>query len=111
MKKLLLVALILGLILARKVTARELPRLSASPKPLTDAPGIPSRSVFAAWHVEAGTFDVLEMSSDMETWIDVAGPYAVRDLGSTLNYWVRVPAGYAKAFFRVRRVWGNPWVN
>lgn len=113
MKKLLWVALILGLILARKVTAREYPPLPISPgKPPTDAPGVPARPVFVAWHIEAGTRDVLEMSADTITWRDLAGPYEVRELEDGFsNYYVRVPAGYSKAFFRVRRVWGNPWVN
>lgn len=112
MKKLLLIALLLGLIKARTLLA-EYPPLppDRGAVPYTDAPGTVEKPLFAAWSFEVDTFDVLEMSSDAVTWSDLPGPYEVRPLDGQSSYYVRVPVGYAKAFFRVRRVWGNPWVN
>ena len=112
MKKLLLIALLLGLIKARTLHA-ELPPLPVNPgKPPVDLPGTVARPLFAMWHVDASALDVLEISgcADFTLPQDVAGPYETRDIDGVLNYYVPVPVGYAQAFFRVRRVWGNPWV-
>ena len=60
----------------------------------------------------AAGFDVLEISPcvDFDASVDIPGPYEVRDINGVLSYYVPVPVGYSKAFFRVRRVWGNPWI-
>ena len=111
MKKLLWIALILSLIVAR-MHAREYPPLPVSPnRPPVDRPVPGEKPLFLTWNVTSGTRDVLEFSADMLTWADLPGPYQVLDFEGAASYWVPVPRGYAKAFFRVRRDWGNPWVN
>jgi hypothetical protein len=113
MNKPLKIALVLGLLQAFQLHAREYPPLPVAPnRPPVDAPGIPARPVVAVWEVTAGTRDVLEMSDrpDAAVWMDLPGPYEVREVDGVSSYWVRVPIGYAKSFFRVRRDWGNPWV-
>jgi hypothetical protein len=113
MDKLLKIALILGLIKAFQSKAVEYPPLPLAPgKSPVDAPGIPARSLSAEWDVTAACRDVLEISNraDFGTHADMKGPYEVRDIAGISCYHVPLPVGYAESFFRVRRVWGNPWV-
>lgn len=87
--------------------------------PLPPSPGgepiiIPAsapRPVRALWTLTPGTLDTLETSHDMFHWSDLPGPYGTLDTGGMLSYNVSVTQ-YAttNAFFRIRRVWGNPWV-
>lgn len=109
MKKLLAIALIL----AGTVSAIEYPPLPVSPgKPPRSAPGTPAKPLRATWNVSATARDVLEISDcpDFSSTQDIAGPYEVREIDGVLCYYVSVPVGYAQAFFRVRRWWGNPWI-
>lgn len=106
MKKLLWVALVLGFIKASQISAWVEPPKPPEPEKKSLARPVLEKPIFVAWTVESGTRDVLEMSSDAETWVDLPGPYDVR--GD--EYFTRVPSGRANAFFRVRRVWGTPWV-
>lgn len=114
MNKLLKIALILGLLKAWQCHGVEYPPLPTAPGHApTSLPGSPARSLFAVWEVSAGVRDVLEMSDrpDASVWIELTGPYEVREVNGISSYWVRVPIGYAKSFFRVRRDWGNPWIQ
>lgn len=114
MNKLLKIALVLGIALARTLTAVE------SPPPLpvipnrspVDAPGTFARPLFTLWDMTSGTRDVLEMSNQPGNgiWMDIPGPYEIREIEGISTYYVPTPVGYAQAFFRVRREWGNPWI-
>lgn len=113
MNKLLKIALILGLIRAWQCHAVEYPPLPIAPgKPPASLPGSTARSLSAEWDVTAACRDVLEISNraDFGTHADMEGPYEVRDIAGISCYHVPLPVGYAESFFRVRRVWGNPWV-
>jgi hypothetical protein len=103
MKKSLKIIFLLGLL-------KALPVVAGSPH------GVPrgneARPLFAHWTFIAGYRDVLEISDlpDFTTHTDIPGPYEVHNLGGVPTYSVPVPVGRAKAFFRVRREWGFPWL-
>lgn len=89
--------------------------------PLPVNPNIVPRSILQttqaplvlAWSVGSACRDVLEMSASpaFEVIHDLPGPYrVVQELDGDWGYRVSVPVGYAAAFFRVRRAWGNPWI-
>jgi len=113
MNKLLKIALLLGLIRAWQCHGVEYPPLPIAPgKAPVNAPGSPARPLSAEWEVTAAYLDVLEISDcpDFAIHTDIEGPYEVRDVDGVLCYHVPLPVGYAKAFLRVRRWWGNPWI-
>lgn len=95
------------------------PARSALLPPLPPLPGneprpsesVPPRALVLQWDVGTACRDVLETSADLAEWTDLPGPYTVIQTGETPVYRVgldtRAPLGY----FRIRREWGNPWVN
>lgn len=114
MNKLLKIAFVLGLIRAWQCAAVEPPPLPVNPgKPPVSVPGTTAKSLVAMWNVSSTAFDVLEISpcADFSSKQDVPGPYEVREINGILCYYVPVPVGYSKAFFRVRRFWGFPWIQ
>lgn len=60
------------------------------------------------WTFESGVIDVLETSTDGQTWTAIPGPYALTE--DRREYKVPVAGGEPMKFFRVNRWWGEPWI-
>lgn len=103
-----------GCVVSRRA-AISLPPLPTAPASVHPASAtILPRPVWLLWTFDGDKLDVVESYQDLSApvWRDIPGPYLTLDTGTELSYFVPVTGyGGPTAFFRIRRVWGNPWVN
>jgi hypothetical protein len=92
-------------------TARVAPPDLPPPGRTNQAPPSVARTVRVLWTVDASALDTLETSAGLAEWSEIAGPYDTLDTGGALSYSVPIGNNGSNAFFRIRRVFGQPWVN